>query len=487
MKRTLLLVGLPILAILVAVIGVLALVSAAHPPQSVSSAKTPSPTSDATPTTTAMPTFTPSPSLPGTDWLEYRGDAQASGVTTDPFITPSNVASMTQVWTGPGHQTYMGGVAIVGSTVYAGNGNTFYAHDLLTGTQLWSSPDIPQTYNDVSSSIAVDPQLGLAFYGAPDSRVYAINIHTGQRAWVTTLDDPSKRGPDVWSSPLIVNNHVYIGLASVDDTPCVRGGVFALDERTGSISWVNYTIRAGRTGGGVWSSVSADTDAQEILATTGNPCPIGDVNPTIDETDSFLAIDWNTGQTLWQYTAFGNDSCDCDFGQGPVGFTYQGKNEVVGGNKNGFVYALQQPATRSGTPTLLWKIQISNMGYYGEGGIYEPPTYANGVVYIAGGPKRDGVCTQGSLNAIRVTDGAVLWRDCTSGQVASASIIDNGILFVAQYNMVVGYDLTNGATLWHASYQSPVWGGLALGHGHLVVPLVKGHLICFAIPGVSPS
>ncbi len=474
-------VGLPVLAILVMVVGVLALVNTAHAPRATSSA-----TALAMATSRVLPTFTPSPSLPGTDWTEYRGNTEATGVSADPFITPSTVANLQLAWTGPNHQAYMGGTAIVGDVVYTVNGNSFFAHDLQTGKVLWVLAGIPQSFNNLSSTVAVDTSLGLAFYGSPDSRVYAINIRTGQRAWVTTLDDPTKRGDDIWSSPLVANGHIYIGLASVDDTPCVRGGVFALDEQTGAIAWVNYAIRAGRTGGGVWSSVSADAAEQEILATTGNPCPNGDVNPTIDETDAFLALDWNTGKTLWQYTAFGNDDCDCDFGQGPVEFTYQGTEVVIGGNKNGFVYALRPPAARAGTPTLLWKTQISDMGYYGQGGIYVPPTYQDGVAYVAGGPTPDDGCTQGSIDALRVTDGTVLWRECTSGQAAGAPVLDNGMLFVAQYNTVVAYDVTNGKTLWSASYQSQQWGGLAIGHGHLIVPLVGGNLTCYTIPGVSP-
>jgi outer membrane protein assembly factor BamB len=488
-RRTAAMVGLPVLAVLVMVVGVLALVSVARTPRATAVATdvaSPSPEVTASATASTMPTFTPSPSLPGADWLEYRGNTEATGVSTDPFITPSTVANLKLAWTGPAHQAYMGGSAIVGDVMYVTNGNSLFAHDLRTGKQLWAFAGIAQSFNNVTSTVAVDTRLGLAFYGSADTRVYAVNIRTGRQAWVTTLGDPTKRGGDIWSSPLIANGHVYIGLASVDDTPCVRGGVFALDEQAGAISWVNYTIRAGRTGGGVWSSVSANEAQQEILATTGNPCPNGDVNPTVDETDSFLAIDWNTGKTLWQYTAFGNDACDCDFGQGPVGFTYQGQDEVVGGNKNGFVYALRPPAARSGTPTLLWKTQITDMNYYGQGGIYTPPTYQDGVVYIAGGPTLDGACAQGSIDALRATDGTVLWRECTSGQVAGAPVLDNGMLFVAQYNTVVAYDVANGKTLWSASYQSQEWGGLAIGHGHLIVPLVGGHLLCYAVAGVSP-
>jgi outer membrane protein assembly factor BamB len=488
--RTLALAGLLILAVLVAAIGVLALISSAptHRLAAVPTATaTASPT--ATPATpTAIPTFTPSPSLPGNDWPQYRFDTASTGVNPESLLTQANIRSMTQLWQTTKLPVYMSTPAVVGSVAYVTNANSLYAFDLHTGTQLWRFGGGPQPYGDISSSVGVDAAAGLAFYGSPDTRVYAVNIRTGHAAWATFLGDP-KKGGHIWSSPLLLNGRVYIGLASTDDNPCVRGGVFALDEQTGAIIWTHYMIRAVLVGGGVWSSVEAVPAKHEIIATTGNPgpCPAtGNPAPTVDQTDAFVAMDWDTGATLWQYTAFGSDGCDCDFGQGPVDFTYQGQEEVIGGNKNGFVYALRPPAGRTGTPTLLWSRQISVTGYYQQGGIYEPPTYYNGVVYIAGGPTPDGTCAQGSLNALRVTDGAVLWRICTSGQVASASALSSGMLFVAQLNTVAVYDISSGKTLWSASYQSQVWGGVALAHGRLLVALVSGTLNCYGIPGVSP-
>ncbi len=43
----------------------------------------------------------------------------------------------------------------------------------------------------------------------------------------------SAHGAHIWSSPLLINDKLYIGLASHNDTPCVRGAVFALDPKDG--------------------------------------------------------------------------------------------------------------------------------------------------------------------------------------------------------------------------------------------------------------
>jgi len=291
----------------------------------------------------------------------------------------------------------------------------------------------------------------------------------------------STRGAYIWSSPLLINDKLYIGLASHDDTPCVRGAVFALDPDDGHSVWVHYTVNANKLGGSVWSSLIARPGAHEIIATTGNPCPWGN---SFGQADSFVAIDWDTGETNWEYKVLPSDDCDCDFGQGAVDLEYQGQEYLVGGNKFGKIYAIKPP-TANHKVELAWSLAITKPGFLNVGGIFEPPTYSNGIVYMAGGPSLDGVCHQGKLYALQVDRGAILWSACTDGQVVSPSAIIGGILFVAQGNKMIGYETKTGQVLWKSEYKGPVWGGVSVSRGFMVVGTVSGKLYCFNLK--SPS
>src|SRR5262249_1125699 len=232
---------------------------------------------------------------------------------------------------------------------------------------------------------------------------------------------------------------------------------FALDEATGTLLWSHNMVSAGSLGGGVAASLSALPAQREVIAITGSPCLQG--NPQGDITaqeDAFVALDWDTGETLRQYTALPGDFCHCGFRQGAVAITYRGQDYVMAGNGYGTVYALRPPANRSGPPRLLWTRHLSVTGPFKSGGIYAAPTYANGVVYLTGGPTPDGTCAQGVLQALRVTDGASIWRLCTLGQVTSASALTGTLLFVAQDNGLTAYNTATGKQVWSIAYRGAV-------------------------------
>jgi hypothetical protein len=90
LTRTATLIGLLALALVVIVVGIFAVL---NPQPCRQSATSPTAKSASYPT---VPTFTPSPSLPGTDWTEYRGNTEATGVSADLFITASNVSNLTE-------------------------------------------------------------------------------------------------------------------------------------------------------------------------------------------------------------------------------------------------------------------------------------------------------------------------------------------------------------------------------------------------------
>jgi glucose dehydrogenase len=436
---------------------------------------------------TPSPSTTPVPLPAGSDWTTYRADIYGTGANTDGQITAANVAKLKTRWVNtyvPGYHPFESTPAELDGVVYVTAGHSFHAIDFHTGKALWNFNDVGKEDGTLFSSVAIDSKTRLAYYGSPDGRIYAVNTVTHQGAWNVQLD--KSKGAFTWSSPLLANGKVYVGLASHDDNPCVRGAVFALDPITGTTLWTHYMVPAGTLGGSVWSSLSADPAEHAIIATTGNPCdePPGSVQGGISDAqqDAILALDWNTGATLWQYTAIVNDQCDCDFGQGPVTFTTGGKTYIVAGNKAGIVYALNPPSQPHGKPHLVWQRQITPAGYLGSGGIFSPPTYANGVVYFAGGPTVDGACGRGAVWALSAVSGAVLWRQCTVAQVVGAASISSGVLFVAQQDILVAYSATTGHVLWKASQPGPAWGGVSIARGSVMSASVAGKLYCYSIP-----
>lgn len=419
-------------------------------------------------------------SLPrGQDWAQYRFDLSGTGMNPEGNISAKNVTQLAKRWT-INPRLGIGSVpAVVNGLVYVTAGNSLFALDLSSGERIWRFNGAPQIMGIITSSVAVDRDTHMAYYGTPDAHVYAVNTLTGTGVWNVQLGNP-EAGAYIWSSPLLVNGKVYIGLASRNDNPCVRGGVFALDAATGKIVWTHYMVGAGALGGSVWSSLIANPGTHEVIATTGNPC----LSIQSDEQqDSFVAMDWNTGATRWQYTALDRDDCDCDFGQGPVDYIYHGHEYLVAGNKGGVVYAVT-PLPGRHSVQLAWSIQIAKPGFLGYGGIFQPPTYANGKVFIAGGPTPDGSCKQGALYAFQADTGKVLWRVCTLGQVVSPTSTTGDVLFVEQGGVLIAYDSATGRVLWRAEQHDDFWGGVSISRGHVLIGSVSGALYSYSFPEI---
>jgi outer membrane protein assembly factor BamB len=442
-----------------------------------------------TPTARVMKTPSHTPLPAGNDWTMYRYDVAGTGVNPEGTITTANVAQLTLRWSNPnvyGYHPIESTPAELDGVIYFTSGHSLHALDLATGMELWVYTDTyaSKETGTLFSSVAIDPNTRIAYYGSGDGRLYAVDTRTGRGVWSDLLGEPSV-GSFTWSSPLLVNGKVYIGIASHDNQPCVRGGLVALNPATGVTIWSHYTVPDGRLGGSVWSSLTADLDAHEIIATTATPCdlPQGAMGGfTDDEQDAIVGIDWNTGATIWKFTALNYDDCDCDFGEGAVIFTYQGTKYVVAGNKLGDEYGLIPPNTPGGRPKVAWTGRITVTGYLGSGGIFEPPTYSDGVIYVAGGPTPDGNCPRGAVWALRADTGATVWRQCTAYQVVSASMLTGGVLFVPEQNQLVAYSAATGQVLWKASQRGPAWGGVSLARGFVLSGSVNGTIYCYNLP-----
>lgn len=443
-------------------------------------AKQPRPTSAVHPAATA--TGTPVPLPPGNDWPQYRYDVAGSGTNPEGVITSGNASLLRVRWQTKADSGFLATPAVVGGVVYATARDQLHAYDLATGHLLWSTP-VLSVRASVNSSVAVDAARHLAFFGTSLAQLYAVNTTTHQLAWIATLDTPA-RGAYLWSSPLVVNGTVYVGMASHNDNPCVRGAIYALDEQTGVARWTHYTVPEGVLGGAVWSSVTADVAHHLIVATTGNPCPEG---PVTDEEDSIVAMDWDSGLTAWSYQGLSYDDCDCDFGQGAAIYSIGDTEYVVAGSKYGELYAVS-PDDNGGPPALAWSNRISRAGFVGKGGMFTPPTYANGILVAAGGPTMDGACPQGALQGFKADTGELLWRVCTASQVIGAPAASGGAIFVAAGSTLTAYSIKTGKQLWQAKeLGTEIWGGVAISHGYVLSGTLPGSLFAYALPARSPS
>jgi outer membrane protein assembly factor BamB len=373
----------------------------------------------------------------------------------------------------------------VGRTIYIPNGNTLNAVNLDSGAPLWKYVTDSQGF--INSSVAVDLQTQIAYFGTPTHRVFAISTRDGSLVWKTTLGEPNQPGAYIWSSPLLVNGKVYIGLASTAN-PCVRGALYALDAATGKIAWTHYTAPAGELGGGVWASPIALSEQHAVVMATGNPCSsVNGLAPASDlEQDSIVAVDWDTGATRWAYTAINPDPCDCDFGGGPVNYTYGGQQYFVAGNKFGTVYALR---LQGNSVQLAWSQHIATVSHSSVSGITQPPTYADGTVFVAGNngnSGNSGSCA-GAVWALAADTGALRWQACTPRPTVAAGAISGDVYFNASFGSVVAYQAKTGDVLWHVDLPgADVYGGVTISHGALLVGTTKTILHNFTLDGLAP-
>jgi outer membrane protein assembly factor BamB len=121
-----------------------------------------------------------------------------------------------------------------------------------------------------------------------------------------------------------------------------------------------------------------------------------------------------------------NFSTDFDFGASPTLFdTPGGRHMVATANKNGFVYALDRTDLAAG---VVWTSRISGSGAspdLGESTIVSP-TFANGLVFVAGGRTTDGF--PGAIAALNPVNGSTVWKMHPDGFVLPAMAASGGVL-----------------------------------------------------------
>ncbi len=371
-------------------------------------------------------------------------------------ITPGSISSLHMVWrwatppsTNSGPNELFAAPTVLNGVIYIGaNDGYFYAINETTHAVVWSrflaldtakGNDACGKYGSgIISTATVASVSGkpTVFVNSPDGYLYALNATNGTVVWKGLVDTPSATVNDyyAWSSPLVANGKVYIGISSMCDSPLVPGGLLSFNENTGVqvAKWLDTPTGRYQPGGSVWSSPVLLPNGQ-IVVTTGNGYS---QQPLYDE--SIVRLDPNTLKVLdyWQVPP-SQQVHDADFGASPSVWTatINGVATAMVGacNKNGIYYAFAQNDLKAGP---IWQTRIT-VPYPDPGGSAECDSAVvwDGTRLIIGGGAAttiNGVTYPGSVQALDPATGVPLWQTGVTGTIVGTPSEDGGGVVAAQ-------------------------------------------------------
>jgi len=327
------------------------------------------------------------------------------------------------------------------------------------------------------------------YFADRKTNAYAVDAKSGRLIWVRQVD--FNASASITGSPTVYGGRVFVpvqgigeeGRAARGDYACCtfRGSVTALDASTGALLWKTYTVGENRlrgkskdgvalygpAGGGIWSAPTVDARRGLVYVATGN----GYAEPAQPTTDAVLALDMRTGAVRWVRQVLagdiwvmgceahnpGNPTCpptlgpDFDFSASPALARAGTRELIVLPQKSGMAFALDP----DDGGRILWRYRFGHgSGLGGQwGGAIEGSRVFFGVADVL-------TLTPGGVHAVRLADGAPLWRDpppkalcaqhlgCSVGQGAALTAIPGAVLSGALDGGVRAYSTRDGSLLW---------------------------------------
>ncbi len=402
---------------------------------------------------------------PSSDWPTYMANIQRSGFNgTETIINATSAPNLKVHWTAKGGGMIFSQPVAANGMVYWGSWNGYEHATDMSGTPVWQQ-NLGQTIPNcgankalgVISTAAIASLLingtitSVVFVGGGDDHLYALDASTGAIIWSTPLGAPSSN-TFIWASPVIYNDSVYVGTASIGDCPLTPGQFFRIDAVTGIIQNTFNLVPSGCVGGGIWSSPTVDTSDGSIYVTTGTQsgrCPTPEKNALaivkLSASDLSFISSWQIPKA--------ERVKDGDFGTTPTLFqaTIDGTvRQLVGAaNKNGIYYAFDRTAISNGP---VWRAHIAVGGVCpqcGYGSI-SSSAWDGSLLYVAGGNTTiNGNSCKGSLRALDPATGNFTWEHCLNdGTVLGAVTAVPGVVAVVAGPDLVLVDATSGNSLF---------------------------------------
>ena len=420
------------------------------------------------------------------DWPMYLADlAHTSYRPGETRIDSTNIAQLQQLWKTSFGATISTGVTTAGGFLYFGDwkGN-FHAIDARSGAPVWSQfLGVAPAVEGCSPAIGVAAQPVVSaqtvYAAGGDSAVYALDTATGQIQWRVSLADPAT-GSFLWSSLVLYQNAIYIGIASLSDCPLVRGGLARIPLDDPTHPQIAYFTSADVTGASIWSTPAIDTQANLIYVTTGNTTGnIQDAGQGIWGS-TLLALDATTLEIRSHFfMPFAPEDNDPDWGSSPILFEAGGDSLVAANGKDGVMYVLHRPDL-----SLVWSYKLArdcDSPTLGCGSTSTPSFDGN--FLITGGGQPDGTNTPpGTVYAFDAAGQQLMWTYAANGPVLAPVTLTPGLAFVASTRGLSVLDSSNGAELWNDSGAGELFSQPVVSNGVLYATYTSGDVVAWA-PG----
>ena len=443
---------------------------------------------------------------PKDSWPAYHGDYSGKRHSTLTQITPQNVGGLTLAWafqSGANAQIKASPILVDG-VIYFSTPDNVYAVDARSGHQIWHYT-YPQNKGFHIGSRGVSMYGDWLYFMTPDAHLICLNAKDGTVRWNVAVAD-SQRGYWTSMSPLIIRNHVLVGVSGDFDN--LTGFLKAVDPETGKTQWRwDSTPPSGTpnatTGGMTWMTGTYDPETDTVFWGTGNPTPVlnGEVRPGDNpDTCSIVALDPNNGKKKWAFQPSPHDTHDWDAVEIPVlvdaDFRGKPRKMLMQASRNGYFFVLDRGSGESLLTTpfgpVNWATGIDQKGRPtpnpkkdpapdgrliapDEGGLtnYRSPSFdpKTGLFIVSAHPSYGiyfnkpadgtfgwagadyGVWGKGVLEAIDYQTGKIKWGHELGPNGAGAGVLTTaaGLIFTGDgQGSVLALRTSDGKTLWHA-------------------------------------
>src|SRR4051794_4476851 len=294
-------------------------------------------------------------------WPTYHGDYSGQRHSRLTQITPDNVGQLTLAWSFQTGQTQQikASPILVDGVIYITTPDNIWALDARSARQLWRyTYPTNQGFHIGHRGAAI--YKGAVFLTTPDAHLVALDAKTGVVKWNVEVAD-AKRGFWSTNAPLIIRNHLLVGVAGDFDN--LPGTLQSFDPEMGAHQWTFYSTppagtpdapSGGATGGQMWMTGTYDPELNLMYVGTGNPTPVlnGAVRPGDNRwTCSILALDPDTGRLAWGFQASPHDTHDWDASEVPVlvdaRFNGAARKLLMQASRNGYFFVLDRTTGRN--------------------------------------------------------------------------------------------------------------------------------------------